>query len=207
MLKTGRCLVNTPPIASWYCDNGVTSRRTTSFTSPVITPPWIAAPIATTFVRFNIICLTSFSFNSFNNGRDTSWTTDKDDSSIWQTSNLHLKGLDELSFCTFCTKITSQINEFGNEAKSYRESPASSPAVMNGKLILCWSYTRKPSFLAFSAAKRWRAILSGLTSQCRFLFWILLPSNRWFWSKSSPPSLCYPCKVANTSKTPSPTRW
>ena len=40
--------VNTPPIVSIPSDNGVTSRRTTSLTSPVITPPWIAAPIATT---------------------------------------------------------------------------------------------------------------------------------------------------------------
>ena len=30
----------------------VTSRRTTSFTSPEITPPWIAAPIATTSSGF-----------------------------------------------------------------------------------------------------------------------------------------------------------
>ena len=41
-------LVNTPPIVSIPNDNGVTSNNTTSFTSPVITPPWIAAPIATT---------------------------------------------------------------------------------------------------------------------------------------------------------------
>ena len=41
-------LVKTPPIVSIPSDNGVTSRSTTSFTSPVITPPWIAAPIATT---------------------------------------------------------------------------------------------------------------------------------------------------------------
>ena len=40
--------VNTPPIVSIPNDNGVTSNKTTSLTSPVITPPWIAAPIATT---------------------------------------------------------------------------------------------------------------------------------------------------------------
>ena len=44
--------VNTPPIVSIPSDNGVTSRRTTSFTSPVITPPWIAAPMATTSSGF-----------------------------------------------------------------------------------------------------------------------------------------------------------
>jgi len=36
------------PIVSMPSDKGVTSRRRTSFTSPVSTPPWIAAPTATT---------------------------------------------------------------------------------------------------------------------------------------------------------------
>ena len=41
-------LVITPPIVSIPSDNGVTSSNRTSFTSPVNTPPWIAAPTATT---------------------------------------------------------------------------------------------------------------------------------------------------------------
>jgi hypothetical protein len=41
-------LVITPPIVSIPKDKGVTSNNNTSFTSPVKTPPWIAAPIATT---------------------------------------------------------------------------------------------------------------------------------------------------------------
>ncbi len=45
-------LVNTPPIVSIPSDNGVTSNNTISFTSPEITPPWIAAPIATTSSGF-----------------------------------------------------------------------------------------------------------------------------------------------------------
>ena len=40
-------LVKTPPIVSIPRDSGVTSRRTTSLTSPVKTPPWMAAPRAT----------------------------------------------------------------------------------------------------------------------------------------------------------------
>ena len=40
--------VITPPIVSIPSESGVTSRRTISLTSPVSTPPWIAAPIATT---------------------------------------------------------------------------------------------------------------------------------------------------------------
>ncbi len=40
--------VITPPMVSIPRLNGVTSSRSTSFTSPVNTPPWIAAPTATT---------------------------------------------------------------------------------------------------------------------------------------------------------------
>ncbi len=41
-------LVKTPPKVSMPRLNGVTSRRRTSFTSPASTPPWMAAPSATT---------------------------------------------------------------------------------------------------------------------------------------------------------------
>ena len=44
--------VNTPPIVSIPKVNGVTSNNNTSFTSPVKTPPCIAAPIATTSSGF-----------------------------------------------------------------------------------------------------------------------------------------------------------
>ena len=40
-------LVNTPPSVSMPRESGVTSKRTTSVTSPARTPPWMAAPIAT----------------------------------------------------------------------------------------------------------------------------------------------------------------
>ena len=40
--------VNTPPIVSTPSDSGVTSSSSTSWTSPVSTPPWMAAPTATT---------------------------------------------------------------------------------------------------------------------------------------------------------------
>ena len=45
-------LVITPPIVSIPKDKGVTANRSTSLTSPVRTPPWIAAPIATTSSGF-----------------------------------------------------------------------------------------------------------------------------------------------------------
>ena len=39
--------VATPPRVSIPSDRGVTSSRSKSFTSPLNTPPWIAAPKAT----------------------------------------------------------------------------------------------------------------------------------------------------------------
>ena len=44
--------VITPPSVSIPRDSGVTSRSSTSFTSPASTPPWIAAPTATTSSGF-----------------------------------------------------------------------------------------------------------------------------------------------------------
>ncbi len=45
-------LVITLPMVSIPKDKGVTSSKSTSFTSPASTPPWIAAPMATTSSGF-----------------------------------------------------------------------------------------------------------------------------------------------------------
>ncbi len=47
--------VITPPSVSIPSDSGVTSSSSTSFTSPVSTPPWIAAPMATTSSGFTLL--------------------------------------------------------------------------------------------------------------------------------------------------------
>jgi len=49
-------VVITPPSVSMPSDSGVTSSSTTSFTSPVSTPPWMAAPTATTSSGFTPLC-------------------------------------------------------------------------------------------------------------------------------------------------------
>ena len=49
-------VVITPPSVSMPSDSGVTSRSRTSFTSPASTPPWIAAPTATTSSGFTPRC-------------------------------------------------------------------------------------------------------------------------------------------------------
>ena len=47
--------VITPPRVSIPRERGVTSSRSTSFTSPASTPPWIAAPTATTSSGFTLL--------------------------------------------------------------------------------------------------------------------------------------------------------
>src|SRR5215472_2492381 len=49
-------LVITPPSVSMPSDSGVTSSSSTSLTSPFRTPPWIAAPTATTSSGFTLVC-------------------------------------------------------------------------------------------------------------------------------------------------------
>ena len=51
----GMSTVVTPPSVSMPSDSGVTSSSSTSFTSPASTPPWIAAPIATTSSGFTAL--------------------------------------------------------------------------------------------------------------------------------------------------------
>ena len=52
----GMSTVVTPPRVSMPSDRGVTSSSNTSFTSPASTPPWIAAPIATTSSGLTPLC-------------------------------------------------------------------------------------------------------------------------------------------------------
>ena len=63
--------VITPPNVSIPSDNGVTSSKTISLTSPVNTPPWIAAPMATAssgLTSWDGFCPNSFSTNSWTHG-------------------------------------------------------------------------------------------------------------------------------------------
>ena len=48
--------VNTPPSVSMPSDSGVTSSSSTSFTSPLSTPAWMAAPMATTSSGLTPLC-------------------------------------------------------------------------------------------------------------------------------------------------------
>ena len=104
------------------------------------------------FIRVNwfIWFFTSFSFNSFYNGRNTSWTTDKDDFvDIWQAQTCIWKGLTNWSFCTFY-KITSQIVEFRTSQGHFQVKRSSSSCSDERQADLSWSHTRKVFLRFFS---------------------------------------------------------
>ena len=142
-----------PPIISIPKDNGVTSSNTTSLTSPVITPAWIAAPIATTSSGLTPLC-GSFPISFLT----ASWTAGirvepptKITSSISEVDK-------PASFNAWRVgSIVFLINESANSSNLERVKLISkcngpfSPAEMNGNEIWVWE-TPDKSFLAFSAA-------------------------------------------------------
>ncbi len=105
----------------------VTSRRTTSLTSPVITIHLDGSTHSNNFIRvyWFVLVLLPVSANSFNNGRDgrveplTRMT-----SSISDKLKPASERLDELGLCTFY-KVTSQIVECSTSQSHFKwEGPA-----------------------------------------------------------------------------------
>ena len=54
VLRSMRVVI-TPPLVSMPSDSGVTSSSSTSLTSPLSTPAWMAAPTATTSSGFTVL--------------------------------------------------------------------------------------------------------------------------------------------------------
>ena len=198
--------VITPPKVSIPSDNGVTSRSNTSVTSPVRTPPWIAAPTATTSSG-----LTPFDGVLPKNCFTFSWTagirveppTNKTSSisdaenpesfnACWQGAIVAL--IRRSASCSNCERVKVFTKCFGTP----------STGIMYGRLISD-DVDDDNSIFAFSAAsfRRWSAIES-LRRSTPFSFWNSSASHSMItWSKSSPPRWVSPL-VDLTSKTPSP---
>ncbi len=199
-------LVVTPPIVSIPSESGVTSSNSTSLTSPCSTPPWIAAPIATT----------SSGFTPFNGSFPKivlTFSTTAGIRVIPPTSTISSISLafTSASLSAFSTGSTKRsIRSFTSSSSldlvslySKCFGPSAS-AVMNGRLI-SYSLVDESSFFAFSASsfKRCMAALSLLRSTPSSF---LNTSRKWFTmrlSKSSPPRCVSPL-VERTSNTPSP---
>ena len=198
--------MKTPPIVSIPSDNGVTSSKTISLTSPERTPPWIAAPKATASSgliewsgSFPAHSLTAF------------WTAGirvEPPFKITLSISLTLKpaSLNALSkaILVFWTKSSVNSSNLARVKSASRWRGPASPAEINGSEM--WvDETPDKSFLAFSAAsfKRCNAILSldKSTPFSSLKFWI--NQSIILLSKSSPPRWVSPL-VDNTWKTPSP---
>ena len=206
VVLAGISVVMTAPSVSMPRLSGVTSSSSTSLTSPERTPPWMAAPMATTSSGLTLL-LGALPKNS----RTTSCTfgirvepPTRRISSIWSF-------VSPASSSAFCIggivremRSSTSCSSLERERSSVRCFGPSWVAVMNGRLIVVL-VELESSILAFSAAslRRWRAIGSCRRSMPS-LFWnsSAIQSMR-RWSKSSPPRWVSPF-VDFTSKTPSP---
>ncbi len=154
-----------------------------------------------------------FSLTASTTVQKCSETTHKDDSlpDIWtKASNLHLKGLDELSFGNVLRDLLCfRKRRISHESRSFPSEEAVQQRLQ--WWMASWfelkSATRK-GLSSFSAAsfKRWSAILSSLTSIpfSSFEFFNHVVGII-FWSKSSPMSFI-PCSCQYIKDNSSPTK-
>ena len=155
-------LVEIPPIVSIPSESGVTSSRRTSLTSPCKTPPWIAAPTATTSSGLTP-CIGSlpkiFLTSSTTAGIRVIPPT--------MTTSLMSLAVSLASLRAFSTGSASRSRSGLTNSSSLARvrvyskcfGPSAS-AVKNGKLIST-SLALESSFLAFSASSLTRCIAAA----------------------------------------------
>ena len=195
-----------PPIVSIPKVNGVTSSSNTSLTSPPKTPPWIAAPIATTSSGLIPLLgslpkklLTATWTAGMRVMPPTSTTSPMSLGSTLASFNAALTASKDLSI-----RSETKDSSFERESLVSKCLGPEASAVTKGMEISV-STPEESSTLAFSAASRnlcsaWRSFLRSIPSD----FWNSSANQSIIrWSKSSPPRWVSPL-VDLTSKTPSP---
>ncbi len=195
----------TPPIVSIPKESGVTSSKTTSFTSPCKTPPWTAAPMATASSGLTER-LPSFPKSSLT----TSWTfgmrleppTKRTSSILSAVMPASAKALRQGSFVA--SNKSSVICSNWARVRFFCKclGPVAS-AVMNGRLMAVdvWA---ESWILAFSAASRRRCKAIGSFERSIPVSFLNSSTSQSIIrrSQSSPPRWVFPF-VDFTSKTPS----
>mmetsp|Transcript_54317 Transcript_54317/g.118414 ORF Transcript_54317/g.118414 Transcript_54317/m.118414 type:complete len:262 (-) Transcript_54317:567-1352(-) len=196
--------VNTPPRVSSPRERGVTSRSNTSLTSPFNTPPWIAAPMATT--SSGLTPLEGFLPKKFSTVSCTLGIRLMPPTRITSLSSV----LDTpLSFkqalqgpTVLCTKESTSPSNLALVSFTFMCLGPEASAVMKGRDT---SVAARPSssLLAFSAASLRRCMARGSPLRSMPLSLLNSPKRclRRYSSKSSPPSMVSPL-VAFTSNTP-----
>ncbi len=149
----GISTVVTPPSVSMPSDSGVTSSNNTSLTSPASTPPWTAAPIATTSSGFTPLwgSLPKYSFTTC----CTRGMRVEPPTSTTSSTSAGLR-LASASACfsgpiVRCTSGSTSDSSLARESFIVMCFGPEASAVMNGRLISV-SITDDSSILAFSAA-------------------------------------------------------
>ena len=156
-------LVDTPPIVSIPRLNGVTSSSSTSLTSPASTPPWMAAPTATTSSGLTP-CIGSLPNSFFTRSTTAGIRVIPPTITISLTSDFdNLASLSAFSTGT-SRRSNKSFTKSSNLARVRLSSKCFGPsasAVMNG-ILTSYSVTVDSSFLAFSASslRRCMAALS-----------------------------------------------
>mmetsp|Transcript_21935 Transcript_21935/g.65773 ORF Transcript_21935/g.65773 Transcript_21935/m.65773 type:complete len:406 (+) Transcript_21935:187-1404(+) len=196
--------VNMPPRVSMPSDSGVTSSSSTSFTSPRSTPPWMAAPMATTSSGLTPLC----------------GFLPKKDSTVSWTLGMRVMPPTRMTSSMALVSMPASLTQLrqGSSVRSTRGCTMPSnwalpsltlrclgpdaSAVMNGSDT---SVFARPSSsrLAFSAASRSRCMARASVDRSRPESFLNSASRclRSSSSKSSPPSIVSPF-VDLTSKTP-----
>src|SRR5487761_2303052 len=198
-------LVITPPLVSMPRLRGVTSSRRMSFTSPLRTPAWTAAPTATTSSGLTPL-LGSLPVTLVTNSWTAGMRVEPPTMMTWsilsmvRPASLMAWSKGERHFSTRCA--VSSLNLARLILMSRCLGP-SAVAVMKGRFT--WvSWTEESSIFAFSAAsfRRWTAILSFPRSTPSVSLKVFPSHCITASSQSSPPRWVSPW-VDFTSKTPS----
>ena len=145
--------VITPPFVSMPSDSGVTSRSSTSLTSPFSTPPWIAAPTATTSSGLTPLC-GSLPISSLTFACTAGMRVMPPTSTTWSISDACRPASASACFVGATVRSSRSCASSSSFARVSCRSRCFGPsgvAVMNGRLI-CVVIVLDSSIFAFSAA-------------------------------------------------------
>ena len=145
--------VKTPPFVSMPSESGVTSSRSTSLTSPLRTPPWMAAPTATTSSGLTPLC-GSLPISSLTSSTTAGMRVMPPTRTTWSIAD----GSSPASASAFFVGSTVRLRRSAVSSLSFarvswrsRCFGPSCVAVMNGRLT-CVVIVDDSSIFAFSAA-------------------------------------------------------
>ena len=193
-------LVITPPLVSMPSDSGVTSISSTSLRSPLSTPAWIAAPMATTSSGFTPL-LGALPASSVTFSTTAGIRVEPPTSTTWSMSETLIPASEMTSLNGFSVRASRSLVRSSNLARESFSSRCTGPSGVTDRYCreMVVEVAEDSSFLACSAAsfRRCRAILSLDRSAPVLDFTCCSSQSTTRWSQSSPPRRLSPA-VART---------